>query len=190
MISIENKEKLQWCRDCTPLYNCFALSKQSITEWNIFCIEGVPNMTYKLVSSVSKKEVYIGATTLDIYVKDKEYSEFIGADSEFVAMYELDDAEAYIPVAKREKWYLSLYKECPIYEPAEGGYYYAGVAHDSYDEYVSWEEAVKAYNQAFEEEEEGTVYKSGLFIRETKQALIGEAEFLVLESELGSHETG
>ena len=43
------------------------------------------------------------------------------------------------------KFYLQMYDEYPIYEPAEGGYYYAGTtARDTYDnEYDSLEAAIE-----------------------------------------------
>ena len=40
-----------------------------------------------------------------------------------------------------KKYYLTYYEEYPIFEPAEGGYYYAGQNYDAYWEYDSLEEA-------------------------------------------------
>ena len=184
------------CKDRSKLFGLFVFSKLSINEWYVYIVVNVPNILYKMLPNDSyqgnSKVIYIGEEngTLTPYVKDKELNTFLGVPDELCPMLGLDEAECYVPVAKREKWYLSLYYKYEIFEPAEGGYFYEGNSLHSYDEYDSWEEAVKGYNEAFEDEEEGTVYKCGLFIRETKQAHIGEGEFLVLESKLGIHQSG
>ena len=54
-------------------------------------------------------------------------------------------------------YYVSYIEEYPIYEPAEGGYYYAGEQVLYCHEYSTWRKARQAYNKIrreFEEEYE------------------------------------
>ena len=44
--------------------------------------------------------------------------------------------------------YLTHYKEYPIYEPAEGGYYYAGSQNVWVREFKSWRKARQFFNKA------------------------------------------
>ncbi len=42
-------------------------------------------------------------------------------------------------------YYVYEYSEYPIYEPAEGGYYYSGVNHHNVRSYKEWKKAKKAF---------------------------------------------
>ena len=44
-------------------------------------------------------------------------------------------------------YYVSYIKEYPIYEPAEGGYYYAGEVVEDCREFSTWKKANKCYQQ-------------------------------------------
>ena len=45
------------------------------------------------------------------------------------------------------KFYVSYITEYPIYEPAEGGYYYAGTTIEACEEFTSWKEANKLFQK-------------------------------------------
>ena len=44
-------------------------------------------------------------------------------------------------------YYVTYYEEYPIYEPAEGGYYYAGSRNVSVREFKSWRKARQFFNK-------------------------------------------
>ena len=48
-------------------------------------------------------------------------------------------------------YYITLYHEYPIYEPAEGGYYYAGLQAHSAEGYNSFKEAAAAIGKVSKE---------------------------------------
>lgn len=85
--------------------------------------------------------------------------------------------------------YLTHYVEYPIYEPAEGGYYYAGNEACGSYECDTEEEAIQqlAGMKADLEEE-------GFIVEETRAYLpskyIGEGESWRIEKVYGSHESG
>lgn len=85
--------------------------------------------------------------------------------------------------------YLTHYQEYPIYEPAEGGYYYAGNQAFEYFRLNSVKQAKRKLakiQKALEEE--------GFVIYEDKAVLyskyIGEGESWIIEKVYGSHESG
>lgn len=85
--------------------------------------------------------------------------------------------------------YLTHYTEYPIYEPAEGGYYYAGQEAGNYYECDTKEEAIQQLAEMREElEEEGfEVYDERAVLR---RKYIGDGESWIIEEELGQHECG
>lgn len=97
---------------------------------------------------------------------------------------------------KREKikkqipgvYYVALYKAYPIYEPAEGGYYYEGLELVGSNQFLSKQDARRALRDyasrnGFNVSKDGlSAYKSG--------RLIGESEEIYVERRVGSHEKG
>ena len=86
-------------------------------------------------------------------------------------------------------YYLTHYEEYPIYEPAEGGYYYAGnEACESY-ECDTKEEAIQQLAKMSKELEE-----DGFIVSERSAYLpskyIGEGESWRVEEVYGSYESG
>ena len=85
--------------------------------------------------------------------------------------------------------YLTHYEEYPIYEPAEGGYYYAG---NSAMEKYTFRTKLGAKRQLAkmqaELEEDGFVVYDDKAIRYSKY--IGEGESWRIERKYGSHESG
>ena len=49
------------------------------------------------------------------------------------------------------RWYVTLMEEYPIYEPAEGGYYYAGTSITDVREFNTWRKARQFYNKVRKE---------------------------------------
>ena len=97
--------------------------------------------------------------------------------------------------------YLTHYTEYPIYEPAEGGYYYSGNQIDSYER-LSKNQARKKMEEIWEEiKEEYGIYPSemerwkyiknshGVSIRYHSH-YIGEGCSYVIERKLGSEKRG
>lgn len=97
-----------------------------------------------------------------------------------------------------EKFYLTHYSEYPIYEPAEGGYYYAGSDYDCY-----WEsDSIDEIRDKFKEMESGLRedgyeiwdfeyndgYVSGMALFRSKY--IGHNDYWVIETKLGSDVKG
>lgn len=98
--------------------------------------------------------------------------------------------------------YLTHYEEYPIYEPAEGGYYYAGVQVTEYER-LSLRQAKKQLKNLWEEaqrenENLDEKYKWHMTLpwrNERPQLVrfskyIGEGESYVIERKLGSQERG
>lgn len=97
---------------------------------------------------------------------------------------------------KREKpkkrtpgvYYVSLYRAYPIYEPAEGGYYYEGLELVESNQFLSKQDARRALRDyasrnRFNISKDGlSAYKSG--------SLIGESEEIYVERRAGAHEKG
>lgn len=86
----------------------------------------------------------------------------------------------------KKKWYLTHYEEYPIYEPAEGGYYYAGRQYTEYIECSSEEVAIHELNYVLKEDLEDL----GFIVDKTRAYLkgkrIGDSEYWVIEETLGS----
>ena len=97
---------------------------------------------------------------------------------------------------KREKakkrtpgvYYVSLYRAYPIYESAEGGYYYEGLELVGGNQFLSKQDARRALRDyasrnGFNISKDGlSAYKSG--------SLIGESEEIYVERRAGAHEKG
>ena len=102
-------------------------------------------------------------------------------------------------------FYVTHYEEYPIYEPAEGGYYYSGrewteatdkesrrQAHRDLDWY--WENVCKPANEHLPVQEQWQYFRGRVngqlpMIRKNSR-YIGEGEFYCMEKRLGSHECG
>lgn len=85
--------------------------------------------------------------------------------------------------------YLTHYSEYPIYEPAEGGYYYAGRQADSFYRLNSVKQAKRKLFKAKKElEAEGfVVYEDGAY---RSDKYIGNGEEWLIEKVYGSHNEG
>ena len=85
--------------------------------------------------------------------------------------------------------YLTHYEEYPIYEPAEGGYYYAGNQAFEYYRLNSEKQAKRKLAKMRKElEEEGfIVYDDRAYL---PSKYIGEGESWRIEKVYGSHESG
>lgn len=85
--------------------------------------------------------------------------------------------------------YLTHYTEYPIYEPAEGGYYYAGREVSYYYRLNSMKQAKRKLAKIRKELED-----EGFIVNEDRAHLysryIGEDEFWRIEKVLGSYESG
>ena len=95
---------------------------------------------------------------------------------------------------KFRKYYVSLYELYPIYEPAEGGYYYDGCEYKgSLYECKSLKKArwllKKEISYLQEEYGEDSVYKWGLGVR-TQSKYIGDGEIIRIETRKASGESG
>ena len=86
-------------------------------------------------------------------------------------------------------FYLTHYSEYPIYEPAEGGYYYAGnEAGESYRFFTKLGAKIHLAKMKAELEEEGFIVyndRAHLFSR-----YIGNGESWRIERKYGSHNSG
>lgn len=85
--------------------------------------------------------------------------------------------------------YLTHYQEYPIYEPAEGGYYYAGnEAYEYHRFFTKWGAKRHLAKMRAELEMEGfIVYDNRAYLR---SKYIGEGESWVIERTYGSHNSG
>jgi hypothetical protein len=85
--------------------------------------------------------------------------------------------------------YLTHYEEYPIYEPAEGGYYYAGnSAMEYYTFLTKWGAKRHLAKMRAELEEDGFIIYDDRAIRYSKY--IGEGESWIIERKYGSDEYG
>lgn len=85
--------------------------------------------------------------------------------------------------------YLTHYTEYPIYEPAEGGYYYAGKEANEYYRLNSVKQAKRKLAKMRKDlEAEGfEVYEDRAYMH---SKYIGESESWTIEKVSGSHESG
>ena len=90
---------------------------------------------------------------------------------------------------KLARFYLTYYEEYPIYEPAEGGYYYAGC--ESYGYYcflTKWGARRKLAKMKLELEADGwIVNKCNAYL---PSKYVGDGKHIYIEKKLGSHESG
>jgi hypothetical protein len=85
--------------------------------------------------------------------------------------------------------YLTHYAEYPIYEPAEGGYYYAGnEAYECHRFWTTWGAKRHLAKMRAELEEEGFIVSESRAFLFSKY--IGEGESWVIERSYGSHKSG
>ena len=97
---------------------------------------------------------------------------------------------------KREKskkkvpgvYYVALYKAYPIYEPAEGGYYYEGLELVGSNQFLSKQDARRALRD-YASRNGFNIAKNGLSAYK-RGRLIGESEEIYVERRVGSHEKG
>lgn len=87
------------------------------------------------------------------------------------------------------KCYLTRYDEYPIYEPAEGGYYYSGQDVKEYYECDSIEEAKQKLLEIKDELEENgfNVWEDGAYL---KSKYIGDGILFTIEETLGENKKG
>ena len=87
------------------------------------------------------------------------------------------------------KCYLTRYDEYPIYEPAEGGYYYTGQDYVEYLECNSIEEAKQKLSEMKDELEENgfNVWEDGAYL---KSKYIGDGILFTIEETLGENTKG
>lgn len=89
--------------------------------------------------------------------------------------------------------YLTHYSEYPIYEPAEGGYYYAGRHADAYYRLNSVKQAKRKLEKFRKElEEDGFVVRidgNNCYVYKHSR-YIGDGESWIIEKVYGSHEQG
>ena len=95
--------------------------------------------------------------------------------------YDLDDSSNFsLGLEKHDfPFYVTYYEEYPIYEPAEGGYYYAGVQANSSWGFNSKDEALEFLEEAVKENEGDWEKMSDGYIERSKY--IGENRYFVVE---------
>lgn len=87
--------------------------------------------------------------------------------------------------------YLTHYKEYPIYEPAEGGYYYAGREANEAYECGSVAEAIQQMKEiASNLEDEGFVILDDFTQAFLHSKYVGESEAWIIEETYGSRNSG
>lgn len=79
----------------------------------------------------------------------------------------------------RQKWYVTVYQEYPIYEPAEGGYYYAGIEIDKSFVFYDYKRAKQFYDKHIDDIEFNFYSK-----------YIGDSIFTEIEQTLGRKVSG
>jgi hypothetical protein len=90
---------------------------------------------------------------------------------------------------KLARYYLTYYEEYPIYESAEGGYYYAG--YESYAYYrffTKWGAKRKLAKMKPELEADGWIVNKCSAHLSSKY--VGDGKHIYIEKKLGSHESG
>lgn len=91
--------------------------------------------------------------------------------------------------------YLTHYTEYPIYEAAEGGYYYAGNEVDDYER-LSLRQAKRRFAEIVEELLETNEYEEHPWIKVAPRRIvkgsryIGDGESYIIERKLGSEKRG
>ena len=92
----------------------------------------------------------------DIAGGDNKYNDYLNALKAEKAKCEKETEYKNSRRAKRDElgiegkypYYITLYHEYPIYEPAEGGYYYAGLQAHAAEGYNSFKEAANSHWQS------------------------------------------
>lgn len=94
---------------------------------------------------------------------------------------------------KNRKWYyVSYYESYPIFEPAEGGYYYEGVGLQNFERFGSLKSAQRFLRKKIEECG-GKVefdYIGKYEARKHESNKIGDSWYLRIETVCGKHERG
>ena len=70
------------------------------------------------------------------------------------------------------KYYVTRYEEYPIYEPAEGGYYYVGSHNVWVREFSSWKKAKRFFNKVSKEFMQQFEYKNIICIHRCPNAFV------------------
>ena len=86
---------------------------------------------------------------------------------------------------RKYPYYVTLYNEYPIYEPAEGGYYYAGLATEAVEGFDSFKEAADAIDgiaQELNSNDYNLVKKSTTEYRDEGDKYIGTGAVLCVEN--------
>lgn len=89
---------------------------------------------------------------------------------------------------RNSKWYVTYYREYPIYEPAEGGYYYAGTSNISVHAFNTFRKARRYFRKAAAEFRkyidmenqilESNIHKNGYILYASKY--IGDCEGIII----------
>lgn len=86
---------------------------------------------------------------------------------------------------RKYPYYVTLYHEYPIYEPAEGGYYYAGLEAEEVEGFDSFKDAMNAIDEIAEElnsDDYNLVKKSRTEYRDYGDKYIGTGSILCIEN--------
>lgn len=92
---------------------------------------------------------------------------------------------------KHKQFFVSIYKMYPIYEPAEGGYYYDGISLESNEDFQTLRQA-RLHLQQIAKEEDLIKYSDDKYVSPNyhRSKYIGAGYYAVVETELGSEESG
>ena len=88
------------------------------------------------------------------------------------------------------KYYISLYELYPIYEPAEGGYYYEGATHLGSQKCSSLRKARSIMKHVVESGDYGEMTIATPWRATSDSKYIGEGYELRIETRPGCHERG
>lgn len=88
---------------------------------------------------------------------------------------------------KRRRYYVSLYESYPIYEPAEGGYYYEG---EHLVDCIAVGSLKRARRVMKREAEELGFTSIGKNFSSLRGEYIGESDYIYIETVKGIHEHG
>ena len=86
---------------------------------------------------------------------------------------------------RKYPYYITLYNEYPVYEPAEGGYYYAGLSAEEAEGFDSFQEAAAAIDEVAKElnsNDYNLVKKSATEYRDAGDKYVGTGAVLCVEN--------
>lgn len=95
------------------------------------------------------------------------------------------------------RWYVTWYNNYPIYEPAEGGYYYTGSSGDVCYVFTSRKKVIRYCSKLIKELEEHAEIRGWKFYKDKTNLYarasgkyIGDGAFVILERTPYQHESG